>query len=349
MIFLSDSTLLCEEISYTPTNINDITKVILSNAWFNDLFVWTSTEDPTAEMPAISAYSADKDGELYVDYEYDKFVKESIIPDDWDFNTVMRAHYEDSTMAGNVDWRIDELRYVIIKRKKVTNGTYKENEENKWITLKVNDIFNLEDEDEKYAHVNIKGTDLTAGSGKYIYAIVPIFEGNVEGAYLEAEPLDVYIDRLVIVDKDEVWSTIFIDGGVSIQYVVPSTPVETMYQRYPVIVSNGDANYRTITVDAEWLPMDENCGYEAMDDDIVRVEYNDRFLEFLHNKEGKILKAANGRLFFIYITTPASISIEDSDILEKVSFGGTEIGSIYNEELLYKTGFTDVTAEWWFK
>lgn len=310
MIFLSGSTFLCgDEMSVpcTPTDISNITIVSLMNSWFDDLYATNNVTDPMTD----------------------------VIPTDWDFDTIMRAKFDGTTSAGNVDWSLATTSHVLIKRKK--------KDEFKWITLKVQEVLDYDD-------FNMVGVDKTAGTDTYMYAIVPVFN-SVEGVY-EITEQKVKVDRVVILDEDEIWESIFSDGDLGIQYVVPNSVVETMYRKYPTIISNSDAVYRQITMKIEMLPTEDEdgkCDIDVICDDERRIKYQQQFLDFLHNKKTKLVKAVDGRLFLCWVTSPAGLQMKDSYEIEEISFGATEIGHPEDEEALWYAGliYETVTKEWW--
>lgn len=308
MLFLSGSTFLSADImsvSLSPTNVGDITEITLQGCYIDDFYATQNVDEPITD----------------------------VIPEDWDFDTVMHALFNNSTSAGNVDWSLNMTSHLIIKRKK--EGDFK------WITLYTQEVHTYDD-------FKIIGVDRLPGNGKYTYAVVPINNGSIEGNYTSAT-LDVVVNKLVLLDSEEMFSTVFCSSDISIQHVLPSQAVETMYNKYPTIISNGDANYRTITVSAGFYPTEENekgCT-EFIFDAARRIAYQEEFLKFLHNKKVKLLKTPEGRLYLIWITTPASLSFEDGTFLEEFSFGGTEVGDVDDEEFLYDAGLIQADSHWW--
>lgn len=320
MIFLTGSTLLgCDEMSITisPTNISDITVIELMNTWFDDLYV---TENTNEGLPSIDPITHE--------------TRVPDVPEEWDWNTVMHARFNDSTSAGNVDWDINTLSHLLIKRKLAT--------ENVWQTIRVQAI------EQQYDNLSFNGRDLIPGNGLYEYALVPVTGGTIEGLYIRSN-IEIELKQLIILDSTAIWRTPFLDQ-FDIQYVVPSSAVETLYDRYPFIISNTNANYRTITLGTQFYPInEEGCDINDMDDNTKRITYVDRFFEFLHNRKVKLIKMPTGRIFLVYITTPASLSLGESDIIENISLGATEVGSVNDEETMYYAGLIDpsVTEEWW--
>ncbi len=291
----------------TPTDIDNINKIELSNGWYDDLRVTHNVEEKL----------------------------ETEINQDWDWDTILHAKFDNSTGGGNVLWNFDTVSHLLIKRKKV--------DEFKWITLEVHKIEAVED-------FNIRNIDKTAAPNfEYQYAAVPIKNG-VEGFYSICN-VDVKSNCLVIIDKDEIWTTLLTDNNLDNTSVVPSSVVETMYDKYPTVVRNSNANYEQITVNASFFPTDgtneENGCTLDMDDDKKLVEYNRRVKDFLTNGKAKVLKSSDGRCWLIDVNQPPSDTATDHYKNRKLSFGVVEIGNIENEEDLYTYGFTDVASQWW--
>ena len=296
-------------VSCTPTDINNINRIELSNGIYDELYV---TNDVESEM-------------------------NETIPQEWDFNTILHATFDDNAMAGNMNWSIKTVSDIAIKRRKV--GEFN------WITLETKAVDSFDD-------FSIVGIDKTAAPNfEYEYAVIPVLNG-IEGNYSSALPLKVTSDCLVILDKDEMWATIFTDGFCDEVSNVPSNTVVTMNDKYPTIISNTSANYKTITVNCEFIPTDEDSmesGSKISDElSPEKVTLNtEKFMQFLNNKKIKLLKNLDGRIWLVYITTPPTNSAEDNYLMRKVNFGCTEVGDIYSEEDLYYAGLITSTEEWW--
>ena len=286
----------------TPTNVKNITKVELSNGMYDDLRITHNVEE-----------------ELGTD-----------INQDWDWDTILHAKFDNSVGAGNVLWTFDSVSHLLIKRKKIDDF--------KWITLEAHKIESVED-------FNIRNIDKTARPNyQYQYAAVPIVNG-VEGFYSINE-VEVKSDCLVIADADEIWCTNLTDNYLDSTSVVPNTVVETMYETYPTIVRNTNANYETIDVNASFYPVDEDCMID-MEDDQRRINYSDKAKMFLRNGKGKILKSQDGRCWGVYITTPPTDAAENHYKNRKISFSCTEIFEIDDEEALFENNFIDTESQWW--
>lgn len=132
-----------ESVACTPTKIEPITSITLSNAWFNDIRMTKNV---------------------------DEMISEEVVQS-WDYDTIMHAKYDNDTYAGNVKWDLETVSYLLIKRKKTTDY--------KWTTIDYKDVQEATD----VSAYNLEGTDITAVPGyKYQYAVVAIVD-NVENEY----------------------------------------------------------------------------------------------------------------------------------------------------------------------
>ena len=255
----------------------------------------------------------------------------------WDWDTILLADFNGDSYAGNVKWVIDKLEYILIKRRIV--GEYK------WTTIAIKEMpTDREITEEDY---NLTGTDLTAESLVYEYAIVPIIDG-IEGEYASIT-LDLRNYDLVLLDKTGIYHTPITEGYCDTTDVHPNSVIEPLHNRYPTVVRNTLTNYETIQVEGNFIPVDDNnCTYfEASDDDRTRVLYQREVKEFLTNGRTKILKNVDGQCWLVYVTTPPTDSADGTYNVRKLSFGCTEIGSLKSESDLYYAGLLDVPEEWW--
>lgn len=308
MIFLAS--FLCGDIMSvpcTPTNIENIDYVKIENGIYDDLFVTKNTE---------AAY-------------------ELIPPQNWDFNTILYAKFDGNTLAGNIDWVIESVSNVLIKRRNTDRF--------RWITLSVHPINTIED-------FNIIGTDITAQPNiTYEYAIVPVLngiEGNYSSAFLECKS-----KCMLLADADEVWTTCFTDGFCDSVTNTPTAKVETLFNKYPTIIKNGNACYDEINFSISFFELKEvDEGTEYKDyvvNDKDRVLYQQRAKNFINNGKTKLIKNSDGRMWLVYITTATSDNADGHYQNRKLIFTGTEIGDPDSEEDLYNAGLITSTQEWW--
>lgn len=298
-------------IPLTPTAKVNNTKVIIKNGIFDSLYI---TKD--INMPMINSK-----------------------PTSWTFDTILYAEFDNTTMAGNLLVTIDAITHLIIKRRRT--------DQFKWITLATREIIHDPDMsyEEKVAQMEMHGSDRTAAIGySYEYAAVPVLNG-IESEYSTGT---VYTDcqGIVILDDTEIWVTSLVEDNFSTTAVVPNSVVETMWDKYPTIVRNTNANYETITVTGSFMKGFENCE-ENWNDEVGNMAYSRAAYDFLRNGRPKILKATDGRLWLVYVTTPPTDSWDSNSEMRKITFTCTEIGDATLEEDLFDANLITATEEWW--
>jgi len=289
-----------------PTNIDHITSVELSNAEFDELYV---------------TYNVDSSG-----------LETNEIPDSWDFDTIMLAHYNSDHSAGNVNWHLKELSNLLIKVKPQNEST--------WI---ISHVKNIED----YDDLVIIGKFLAAMTGVWNVALVPVTSG-LEGTYIKLA-VNVEVNRLVLLDSDNIHNTFLVDSAVSTQSVMPNEAVNTIHNKFPYIVRNTRANYETVDVTCTFLPDDITC-FNSDTEIKAAAKWNRELKAWIMNGKTKILKSPEGDMWLGYITTPVSDSPYDDGVqeLRKLSFGLTETGLPNITKDLYEARLLDVsvTDEW---
>lgn len=309
MLFFSS--ILCADTctpTASPSNVSDITSLTVSNAYFDDVFATKNIEyDSSAEFPS-----------------------------DWDFDTIMHAKYDENLTAGNVNFEFDKIKgsYLLIKRR-IKDTLH-------WITLQAYNINELED-------LDIRFIDYTATSDtEYEYAAVPMVDG-IEGNYYTVT-ITPSTSKLVIVDQTAVWATIVTNGFADSMRNSPPGIIEIMNDKYPTIIHNGAANYDTVTVTAGWFPTSEDNPCEML----IGEEYNGwvaryakQFMDFLTNRQIKILKNVDGRIWLCYVTVLPTNSARDVYYDREITFGVTEIADIEDERTLYDAGLIDASERWW--
>ena len=273
---------------------------------------------------------------LFIPYENDGFsiLYYSNINDipNWGFDTIFDAKFNGDVHAGNLSWTLETVNGLLVKRHSVLD------DDSSWISIGFHTINKLED-------FKIIGYDYGATSGTYEYAIVPVYD-RTEGAYAATMPVDIVVNKLTIIDSDSYKTTPITDGFCNTTYVVPSTPVETLYNKYPSITSNSSICYQTIEVSGSFYP--DICDQEnGIFNDVNRVRYINEVLKMLTNRKPKILKNIDGRIWLVYITTPPTDSAGDIYKFRTISFGCTEIGDINSEKDLYESNFINVPRIYW--
>lgn len=261
----------------------------------------------------------------------------SKVSTEWDFNTILAANYNSTTQAGNINFILETISEIKVKRR--IYGTYT------WVTLKVQDVKN------NVKNLNIKGVDLTSESLKYEYALVPVLN-NAEGKYTIVVA-DVSNTDLTLIDKTGIYHTPITDGFCDTVDVHPNQVLELLHNKYPTVVRNTIANYETINVTGNFVPIDDNnCSYTQafdtdFDSDRRRVLYSREVKNFLTNGYTKVLKNVDGQCWLVYVTTPPSDTADGFYNIRKLTFGCTETGDLKKEEDLFYAGLLDVPEQYW--
>ena len=278
----------------TPTNINNITYARVQNGIFDHFNV---TRD--------------------ISFDYT-----SIIPTDWDFNTIMDANFNGDINAGNVDNLAANVTSVRIKRR--IKGTFE------WITLREIPISSPND-------LSFIITDnLNAYNVEYEYAWVPM-TNDVEGNYIIESILSQF-QGVFICDVNNIFK---LQAGVEYNNNDANQQVgvfQPYNRKYPVIVSNSLINYQTGTISSWVLPEDFEDSKSL--DRIEITKEKEAILKFLMNKKPKIIKDTNGNNWLVYFTGNPSMSYNNNygQGMVKVNAEWTEVGDPNDKTDLYENG-----------
>ena len=291
----------------TPTAVNGINYIELKNGIYDDLYLTKATG----------------------------FALDSKITAGWDFDTILWAKFNNNTNAGNVDWSVDTVSHLLLKRRLINDF--------KWNTLAVKEIHDMDD-------FVIYHNDYRNASGAvYEYAVVPVLYGT-EGLYSSCT-VDSKFDQLFIIEDEMVYGTEFTDNFCDTTRNIPSSTVELLNSKYPVFIKNTIANYDTGTCKGEFVPLDEDeCTADfSPEGDYKRIRAQKETMDMISDGIPKILKLSDGRIWLIQ-TTPNPADTADQTYNNRyITFSWVEIGDIDSEEDLYYLGLSDVTEEWWNK
>lgn len=278
----------------TPTNVNNITKTRLQNGIFDH---FNATRNVT--------------------FDYS-----SIIPIDWDINTIMDADFKGNISAGNVNQVTSGITGIRVKRR--VKGTFD------WIILKELPVKKSED-------LSFVMTDnLNAYNVEYEYAFVPML-GDVEGNYIIESILSKF-EGVFICDADTVFKFM---AGVEYSNNTANQQIgvfQPYNRQFPVIVSNSVLQYKTGSIGGWVLPE----GFEAnrVIDRTAITKEKEILLKFLTNKKPKIIKDMNGNNWLVYFTGNPNTSYDNNygQGMVKVNAEWTEVGDPNDKNDLYENG-----------
>lgn len=197
------------------------------------------------------------------------------IPTAWDYDTILDANFENSLNAGNVDFLVEQISAIKIKRR--VQGTFD------WLTLATIPINSVND-------LNFTFNDLLNKNGvQYEYAFVPIIE-NVEGNYI-IDTVFSQFNGVFIGDAQNIYKFLYEVAYGSNSRNQQVGIFEVLGQQYPVFVANGSLSYESGSVTATILNDDfETTGVINR---TAITQQKDIIKDFLTNKKAKILKDLN--------------------------------------------------------
>ena len=257
----------------------------------------------------------------------------------WDYGTLLHATFTSNLSAGNITWSADVIKEIRIKKRFLSDVTWKT------IYLK-SDINSSEDFD-------IDFIDYIEPSNKTIeYKYVPVFAVSSQNMDMDSEgtAVESKFSEWFIVGQYETTSE-----GKMINEVHPmvvdfsSTPtlnrqtavINTLGSKYPFVNTNGMTQYYSGSTTCTFV---ELCvGNQSVDVDNA-WKYRNSIDSFLANGYAKILKSFEGDIRLI--STHDEISHQENGDYRNVgtTFQWSEIGSPTSVGDLYDNGFinTDV-------
>ncbi len=239
----------------------------------------------------------------------------------WDNYTVMSAYFENSTSAGNVDFTLDMVNHIKIKRREVGQLD--------WITI-VNKIVNTVDD------LSFTVKDYFIPSGKHFeYALVPCKDSKEYDYYT----LDV-VSNFIGIFVSDLDDSMKLFSGVSYpqdNYTQDIGILKPFNQVYPIIIQNAKTKFRSLVVSGDIL--DNNYGFNPNEINDIK----DKWIAFLTNGRIKFIKDWNGDIIMGKVTTPPSFTYKNntSMIIPTISFTLTEQGKYNNIDDLRRNGYLD--------
>ena len=236
-----------DALNNAPSNVDNITSAKLLNAIFDHMNITRNTST------AVSTN----------------------IPTTWDYDTIMDADFAGNISAGNVDFLIEQISAVKIKRR--VQGEFN------WLTLKTIPVNSVED-------LTFVFNDLlNKHNVMYDYALVPIIE-DIEGEYIINSILSQF-NGVFIGDAEAIYKFIYEVEYGSNQRNQQVGIFQVLGQQFPIFVANGSLSYESGSVTATILNNDfEQTG---IIDRTAITQQKNAIKDFLTNKKAKILKDLN--------------------------------------------------------
>lgn len=281
-------------LDYTSTDVKNINRAKIQNGIYDDVY---------ASRNIDRGYSV-------------------VIPSDWDYDTVLRAKFQNSINAGNIDFILNQLSSIKIKRR--VEGTYD------WITLFEIPIKNAEDLSferfDKYGKSKVE----------YEYSAVPVIndiDGNGKSVKILSE-----FNGFYITEKEQMFGTI-LDIDIETQKNRPNTVLNPASRKYAYVVSNGQSNYYGGTSSGVFIECDDNTHEFKVQEG---WKYREQFMEFLQNGKSKILKYDDGRMWIISVTDTPTESTDGHPDKIKTTFNWVETDDCSSGSALFNNNFIDV-------
>ena len=294
--FFSDG----DALANAPGQVDGITTIRLTNAIYGHFNVTRNTEIPETTTP----------------------------PSEWDFDTIIDATFDGNLNAGNVDFVVEQLTSVKIKRRK--RGEFE------WLTIKTIPVNSVED-------LSFVFNDMLNQYGvEYEYAIVPVIE-DTEGEYIINSVLSEFVG-VFITDGTNIYKFLYEVGYNNNQRNQQIGTFEVLGNKYPVIVANGELSYDTGSVTAT-IVNDDFSDTAQIDYEAIR-DKKDALKDFLTNKKAKILKDWRGATWLVVISNNVSIGyLQGTGMgIPTVTFDWTQIGDAFDQYDLMYNGIIDVEA-----
>lgn len=281
-------------LNSAPSNVDNISNIRLSNAIFNHFNVTSNILTPLS----------------------------TIIPTDWYYDTILNADFSGNLDAGNVDFLIEQISAIKIKRR--VQGEFN------WITLATIPINTIDD-------LTFAFNDLLNKSNTtYDYALVPMIE-NVEGQYIINSVLSQF-NGVFIGDSSTIYKFFYELKYSNNKRNQQVGIFEVLGKKFPVFVANGDLSYETGSVTATIL--NDDFEQTGIIDRISITQQKNAIKDFLTNKKAKILKDWNGNIWLIIVNSNIGVTYKSNFGMgiPVINFEWTEIGDAESQQDLYSNG-----------
>lgn len=284
----------------TPAQVDDITDTKLENAIFDQFNVTKNVTD----------------------------IFDVSLPTEWDFDTIMDATFDGNIDAGNVEFALNQITEVKIKRR--VRGTFD------WLTLTSIPVRSVSDlsfifEDRLNAH-----------GVEYEYAFVPVLN-NAEGDYIINSVLSK-LDGVFIGDADTCFRFLYnVNYGTNARKMNMST-FQPLGRKYPVVIANGLLSYDSGSISADIV--DDDFEDTKVLNNAKMIEKKQKLKEFLSDKKPKILRDWVGQSWLVCATDDVQFSYNDRSSLRipMITYTWTEIGDVNSQADLYNNGIINTQS-----
>lgn len=260
----------------------------------------------------------------HIDISSDTTITSKLPPTQWDYGTIMDCDFNGNISGGTIKDFSSGVTEIRIKRRKA--GEFD------WSIIKSYKISSSED-------LSFVFNDyMTAQATEYEYAYVPVF-GSVEGQYAISTVMSQF-DGVFICDANTIFKfNMGVEYG-STDTVQQIGSFNVLGRKYPVVMSNGLANYQTGQLSGLVLPDDFEDTRKI--DGVANVQQSKKLLEFLTNKKPKIIKDRNQNEWLVIIQSPSLSYVNSAgQSVISASMQWTEIGDANSKDDLVKAGMME--------
>lgn len=200
----------------------------------------------------------------------------------WNYDTIMSADFNGNLFAGNLLFALETVTSLRIKQREL--NTFQ------WRTIYDIPIGSVEDLS------FIKHYPYARGNTDYEFAIIPVvnetIEGNINITQCRSE-----FDTDFLIEKDNIIK-IILNEDRNQQRNKESVTYNTLGSKYPIYVSNGEANYDSGSFTATFIYLNEdNCEFDINNGYLYQRKIDD----FLTNGNKKIFKTFYGDMWMINV------------------------------------------------
>lgn len=257
--------------------------------------------------------------ELYI--KTDTSIAFSTTKESWQPTTIIKAPFISDLYGGNINLEGLEITELRFKRKKLD-----ELEWTKFVTIPY-------DPTKSFYEVVDR---ICESFETYEYAVVP-YGGGLEGDYKIGQ-VEVQFYDCYIFDKTNNYKLIYDLELSEIPYNIPSSTIETLGSKFPIIVSPSNLNYRSSSVKCKIIS-DSTVKLNGKIDGKQEKLLRNSIMAFLTNKKPKIIKDGSGNMILISIIGSPKITPynELNQLIYDLNFEFVEIGDI-DEQTLSNSG-----------
>lgn len=247
------------------------------------------------------------------------------VPDEWDWDTILHADFHGDTYAGNVDYSVDTVGKIRVKKR--YKGDFS------WKTIYEKEITCVDDfYVEFYDYYEPSGRDVE-------YAYIAISKSGQDMNMVSSE-VHSQFDWYFICDRN-VSYPMMIDAENNITYNRESQTIVSPGSRYPYVNHNGIAQYYSGTMNAVFIALNDDCKLDLENG----WKYRNQIDEFLANGKAKILKSFEGDMWMVKTAGNISRSQNGHYQIISQSFDWVECGDPNSIGDLYDNDFIDTDLD----